>query len=240
MSNVNPRPMYFSQIRVDPTNDLRVYVGGVQLHISDDGGKTFIENGTLHSDHHALWINPANPNHIIDGNDGGIGMSWDKGKIVGGHLQHEPRAVLPRRLRHGGPLQPVRRHAGQLHVVRPERGPQQRRHPQRRLVSHPGRRRLRGARRSERPQHRLCRVAERQHGARRSPDQGAHDDPAAAGTRRAGQPLELEYADGDLAAQFVDDLCGRRKTVSVHRSRPELDGDQRRPDAASRIATRCR
>lgn len=80
MSNVNPRPMYFSQIRVDPTNDLRVYVGGVQIHISDDGGKTFIENGTLHSDHHALWINPANPNHIIDGNDGGIGMSWDKGK----------------------------------------------------------------------------------------------------------------------------------------------------------------
>jgi photosystem II stability/assembly factor-like uncharacterized protein len=80
MSNVNPRPMYFSQIRVDPTNDLRVYVGGVQIHISDDGGKTFIENGALHSDHHAMWINPANPNHIIDGNDGGVGMSWDKGK----------------------------------------------------------------------------------------------------------------------------------------------------------------
>jgi photosystem II stability/assembly factor-like uncharacterized protein len=80
MSNVNPRPMYFSQIRVDPTNDLRVYVLGVQLHISDDGGKTFIENGTMHSDHHAMWINPKNPNHIIDGNDGGIGISWDKGK----------------------------------------------------------------------------------------------------------------------------------------------------------------
>jgi photosystem II stability/assembly factor-like uncharacterized protein len=80
MSNVNPRPMYFSQIRVDPTNDLRVYVLGVQIHISDDGGKTFIENGALHSDHHAMWINPANPNHIIDGTDGGVGISWDKGK----------------------------------------------------------------------------------------------------------------------------------------------------------------
>jgi uncharacterized membrane protein YgcG len=80
MSNVNPRPMYFSQIRVDPTNDLRVYVLGVQLHISDDGGKTFVDNGTMHSDHHAMWINPRNPNHIIDGNDGGVGMSWDKGK----------------------------------------------------------------------------------------------------------------------------------------------------------------
>ena len=79
MSNVNPRPMYFSQIRIDPTNDLRVYVLGVQLHISDDGGKTFVENGTMHSDHHAMWINPKNPNHIIDGNDGGVGISWDKG-----------------------------------------------------------------------------------------------------------------------------------------------------------------
>lgn len=80
MSDVNPRPMYFSQVRIDPTNDLRVYVLGVQLHISDDGGKTFIQNGTMHSDHHAMWINPQNPNHIIDGNDGGVGISWDKGK----------------------------------------------------------------------------------------------------------------------------------------------------------------
>ncbi|HXG90665.1 MAG TPA: hypothetical protein VNJ02_20285 [Vicinamibacterales bacterium] len=80
MSATNPRPMYFSQVRIDPTNDLRVYVLGVQLHISDDGGKTFIENGTMHSDHHAMWINPANPNHIIDGNDGGVGISYDRGK----------------------------------------------------------------------------------------------------------------------------------------------------------------
>ncbi|HET9703844.1 MAG TPA: hypothetical protein VFP85_07420 [Vicinamibacterales bacterium] len=79
MSSVNPRPMYFSQIRIDPNNDLRVYVLGVQLHISDDGGKTFIENGTMHSDHHAMWINPKNSNHILDGNDGGVGISWDKG-----------------------------------------------------------------------------------------------------------------------------------------------------------------
>ncbi len=80
MSSVNPRPMYFSQIRIDPNNDLRIYVLGVQIHISDDGGKTFIENGALHSDHHAMWINPANSNHIIDGTDGGLGISYDKGK----------------------------------------------------------------------------------------------------------------------------------------------------------------
>ncbi|HWI16221.1 MAG TPA: hypothetical protein VNT81_00630, partial [Vicinamibacterales bacterium] len=58
MSDTNPRPMYFSQIRIDPNNDLRIYVLGVQIHISDDGGKTWIENGALHSDHHAMWINP--------------------------------------------------------------------------------------------------------------------------------------------------------------------------------------
>ena len=79
MSAVNPRPMYFSQIRVDPNDDHRIYVLGVQIHISDDGGKTFIENGTLHSDHHAFWINPANSNHVMTGNDGGIGVSWDRG-----------------------------------------------------------------------------------------------------------------------------------------------------------------
>jgi len=80
MSDTNPRPMYFSQIRIDPKSDARIYVLGVQLHISDDGGKTFIENGALHSDHHAMWINPDNPNHIIDGNDGGVGISYDRGK----------------------------------------------------------------------------------------------------------------------------------------------------------------
>jgi photosystem II stability/assembly factor-like uncharacterized protein len=79
MSNVNPRPMYFSQIRIDPTNDQRIYVLGVELHISDDGGKTFIANGAMHSDHHAMWIDPNNPSHIIDGNDGGVGLSYDKG-----------------------------------------------------------------------------------------------------------------------------------------------------------------
>lgn len=80
MSDTNPRPMYFSQIRIDPTSDARIYVLGVQLHISDDGGKTFSANGAMHSDHHAMWIDPANPNHIIDGNDGGVGMSYDRGK----------------------------------------------------------------------------------------------------------------------------------------------------------------
>lgn len=80
MSDVNPRPMYFSQVRIDPTTDSRIYVLGVDLHVSDDGGKTFTLQESLHDDHHAMWINPNNPNHIIEGTDGGIGISYDRAK----------------------------------------------------------------------------------------------------------------------------------------------------------------
>jgi photosystem II stability/assembly factor-like uncharacterized protein len=80
MSNTNPRPMYFSQVRIDPKTDSRIYVLGVSLHVSDDGGKTFRDDGArnIHVDHHAMWINPANPNHIVLGNDGGVSISYDR------------------------------------------------------------------------------------------------------------------------------------------------------------------
>ncbi|MEW6323508.1 MAG: glycosyl hydrolase, partial [Acidobacteriota bacterium] len=80
LSTVNPRPMYFSEIRIDPETDSRIYVLGVQLHVSDDGGRTFRNNGAerIHVDHHALWINPANPRHLIIGNDGGVAISYDR------------------------------------------------------------------------------------------------------------------------------------------------------------------
>jgi photosystem II stability/assembly factor-like uncharacterized protein len=82
MSNTNPRPMYFSQIRIDPNNDQRIYVLGVQLSVSDDGGKTFRNDGAqkIHVDFHAMWINPANSNHTMIGGDGGVGISYDKSK----------------------------------------------------------------------------------------------------------------------------------------------------------------
>jgi photosystem II stability/assembly factor-like uncharacterized protein len=80
MSSVNPRPMYFSQIRIDPQSDARIYVLGVSLHVSDDAGRTFREDGAerIHVDHHAMWINPANPKHVIIGNDGGVSISHDR------------------------------------------------------------------------------------------------------------------------------------------------------------------
>ncbi len=82
MSATNPRPMYFSQIRIDPGDDHRIYVLGVQLHVSDDGGKTFRADGArnIHVDHHAMWIDPFNSKHLMTGNDGGVSISYDRAK----------------------------------------------------------------------------------------------------------------------------------------------------------------
>jgi photosystem II stability/assembly factor-like uncharacterized protein len=76
----NDRPMYFSQIRIDPNDADRVYMGGVDLLLSTNGGGTFATNAasTIHDDLHAIWINPDNSNHVMIGGDGGIGISYDK------------------------------------------------------------------------------------------------------------------------------------------------------------------
>jgi photosystem II stability/assembly factor-like uncharacterized protein len=82
-NNVEGRPFYFSVIAVDPTNPMRVYRPAWSLSISDDGGRSFKdasqEGGWIHSDHHAFWIDPNNPSHLMLGTDGGIYMSMDKG-----------------------------------------------------------------------------------------------------------------------------------------------------------------
>jgi len=82
MSDTNPRPSYYSQIRIDPNNDLRIWVLGAAMYFSEDGGKTFSTRRVqkIHGDFHALWIDPADSNHIITGSDGGIHWSYDNGK----------------------------------------------------------------------------------------------------------------------------------------------------------------
>jgi len=78
---VNTRPFYYSHIHVDPTDDRVVYVLSTGLHVSTDGGQKFRAIGAgIHPDHHALWINPSNPLHLIEGNDGGIDISQDGGR----------------------------------------------------------------------------------------------------------------------------------------------------------------
>ena len=81
LSNQGDRWMYYSQIRVDPTNPEIAYQGGAPFFKSTDGGKSWRQvAGIPHSDHHAFWINPRDNKHIILGNDGGVTVSYDQGE----------------------------------------------------------------------------------------------------------------------------------------------------------------
>lgn len=73
---------YFGVVRVNPSNIDEIFVLGVPIIHSTDGGKefTFIGGDNVHSDHQALWVNPKRDGHIIGGNDGGINISYDDGK----------------------------------------------------------------------------------------------------------------------------------------------------------------
>lgn len=72
---------YFGHIYVSPANQDHIYFYGVPILKSKDGGKTFksMDDENVHVDHHALWINPKNPNHLINGNDGGVNITYDDG-----------------------------------------------------------------------------------------------------------------------------------------------------------------
>ena len=82
--NIKARPFYFAHLEVDPGDFNRVYKPGLSLSVSEDGGKSFTSpffggSGAVHSDHHALWIDPGNPLHLLLGTDGGIYVSYDRG-----------------------------------------------------------------------------------------------------------------------------------------------------------------
>ncbi|MDG2012197.1 MAG: PDZ domain-containing protein, partial [Pirellulaceae bacterium] len=80
INTLNPRPMYYSQIRVDPSDNKNLYVLGTSLYRSSDGGETFESDGGsgIHPDNHAMWIDPKMGDHIILGNDGGIYVTFDR------------------------------------------------------------------------------------------------------------------------------------------------------------------
>ncbi len=79
---IGNRPFYYADLRVDPVDPQRVYSLWSIVTVSDDGGKTWqtlVPFGEVHPDHHALWINPRDPHHLINGNDGGVYVSRDRG-----------------------------------------------------------------------------------------------------------------------------------------------------------------
>ncbi len=90
INSLNPRPMYYSQIRVDPSNNQNIWVLGTSLYLSKDGGATFSSDNTargIHVDHHSMWIDPRSSDHAILGNDGGIHVTYDQG-LHWDHLNH--------------------------------------------------------------------------------------------------------------------------------------------------------
>lgn len=73
---------YFAKIYVSPYNPDKVYALGFSSQLSTDGGKTWknMDKPNVHADHHALWINPNRDSHLINGNDGGVNITYDNGE----------------------------------------------------------------------------------------------------------------------------------------------------------------
>ncbi len=80
--NIGGRPFYFSNIYVNPKNENNVYTLFTRVNSSIDGGKTFhrLIGRNIHPDHHSWWISPVNPKFMMDGNDGGLAITYDQGK----------------------------------------------------------------------------------------------------------------------------------------------------------------
>ncbi len=87
VNSLNPRPMYYSHIFIDPTEENRVYVVATSFYKSEDGGHTFETLPTrptydvgVHSDFHSMWIDPSDPEHFYLAGDGGLHETWDMGQ----------------------------------------------------------------------------------------------------------------------------------------------------------------
>ena len=86
MSDRNIRPMYYSHVFIDPTNQDRVYTLATSAHRSEDGGRTFAEIAErptydvgVHADHHTMWIDPGDPEHFYLAGDAGLHETYDMG-----------------------------------------------------------------------------------------------------------------------------------------------------------------
>ena len=86
VSNQNIRPMYYSHVFIDPTNEDRVYTLATSAHRSEDGGRNFTEIAErptydvgVHADHHSMWIDPGDPDHFYLAGDAGLHETYDRG-----------------------------------------------------------------------------------------------------------------------------------------------------------------
>ncbi len=91
--DVRNRPWYYTHVFADPASADTVYVLAVKAMRSIDGGRTFESINMPHSDHHDLWIDPADPERMIEGNDGGACVSYDGGDTWSS-VYNQPTAQL--------------------------------------------------------------------------------------------------------------------------------------------------
>lgn len=79
--DIGNRPFYYFELYVDSKNENRLYTLYSRIGLSEDGGKSFQEIASnIHSDHHAFWIHPEDPDLILEGNDGGMAISRNRGQ----------------------------------------------------------------------------------------------------------------------------------------------------------------
>ena len=214
LSNQGDRWMYYSKIRIDPTNPEIAYQGGAPFFKTVDGGKTWRTLGGIpHSDHHAFWINPRNNNHIILGNDGGLDMSYDQGETWE-YLNTMPLGqfyAVSADMRK--PYLRLRRPAGQRQLVRTELVALGQRRRELRLVPYRGRRRVFHGERSHRLGDGLLGVAGRQHEPDRSQDRPIDvDSTAADGSGRARRGRRRRGRLGEHVRPAARGAVRRRRT----------------------------
>ncbi len=89
--NIGSRPFYYAEIYVDPHNENRIYTLYSGVNVSEDGALTFDKRTaeSVHLDHHAWYIDPVNPDRMLDGNDGGMGITYDRG-VTWRHIENLP------------------------------------------------------------------------------------------------------------------------------------------------------
>ena len=186
--DVSPKgPYYFSQIRVDPNNDQNIFVTQDGFRHSTDGGKTWDAPRVfprMFGDVRTLWIDPENPDRMIQGSDGGIAISYDGGRHERSLRQHAGRRGLRDQRRHGRAVQPLRGAAGSRELARAVEHGHGTRHA-RRLARGRRRRRHVDGRRSDRQPMALHHARVRSHSRARSEARLRDEHHAAA---RAGQP----------------------------------------------------
>ena len=240
MTGLNPRPMYYSRIYVDPKDVNRVYIMGSNrgVFISDDGARNFREVfSEVHGEDHILWIDPESPNHMVVGGDGGVSISYDRGATwlfrinlpIGQFYDisannRDPFTVCGGLQDNGSWCTPV----GNAHELR--------NFVQGRLQR--GRRR-RDARCLRRRSHVAGQLAERKHWARGS---GHHGAPAIGPVQPEKKPVPGKpgyrwYWTAPLIVSTHDSktiYTAADVGVPVDRSRRDLEADQSRSDRAHR------